>query len=355
MRIVFITNGLSAGGSERVLSVIANELAARQYEVSIVCVRGITSFYPIDAHIRLIFLDKERHCGSLWEKMLWIRKWVKRDPPDIIITFIVRVYGFTLLSLAGCHIPVITSERNDPRSFPFLSQVIMRLFLPLSSHHVVQTADIKAYYPSFIRKKTTVIANPVSPGIFSLPSVEKKDVVVCVGRLVAQKNHRMLINSFAAIADRHPSYQLVIYGEGPLRERLMRQVRALGMEDRIFLPGRTKDLFSRLREARIFCLSSLYEGMSNALIEAMCLRLPVITTRVSGVDELIRNEENGLVIPVNDEVSYSEALDRLMGDKSFQTFLGENHRHHTSLFNINTITMLWEHIIQETRERHYRS
>lgn len=348
MKILFIVNGLSSGGSERVLSTLVNQLVTHSYyNVYVVCVNGKESFYPIDNRVNLVFLDKETRTHHLFGKMIWIRSFAQKMGIDIVISFIVRVYGFTIFSLLGCGIPIITSERNDPRSFDCLSRWIMRIFLPFSNHHVVQTEEIKAYYPHFIQKKTTVIANPVNPAFFSPPSVEKKDIIISVGRLVPQKNHHMMIESFAAIANKHPSYKLVIYGEGPLRDSLLQQVHRLRMDDRIILPGRTNKIIKHMNEARIFCMSSTHEGMSNALIEAICLGLPIITTNVSGVNELINDEVNGLVVNVNDVASYTKALDRLINEERLQRRFSVNNMKKRSLFDLSTITKLWETIIQK--------
>ena len=350
MRILFVTNGLQAGGSERVVALLANRLAERKHDVSVICVRGKESFYPIHQEVHLFFLDKEQHCDSLWKKMLWIRSYVRRMGIEVVIAFIVRVYGFTIAALLGCGVPVITSERNDPRSFNLLSRWIMRVFLPLSSRHVVQTTHIKAYYPSFIQRKTIIIPNPVSSKVLSQPVVQKRDLLISVGRLVPQKNQQLLIDSFAAIADKHPTYQLVIYGEGLLRDSLQQRIRQLGMEERILLPGRTKDIIRRLAEARIFCLSSTHEGMSNAMIEAVCVGLPVVTTRVSGVEELVTDGENGLVVQ-EDISAYSAALDRLMNDNTLQEQMGRNGRQRAELFDLTNIIRLWETIMMKTRKR----
>ena len=355
MRILFVTNGLQSGGSERVVSMLANGLAERNHDVSVICVKGKESFYPIHPDVHLFFLDKEQHCDSLLKKMRWVRAFVRRMDIEVVVSFIVRVYGFTLTTLLGCGVPVITSERNDPRSFNLLSRWIMRLFLPLSSWHVVQTEKIRAFYPAFIQRKTTVIPNPVSPSVLSRPRVKKHDILISVGRLVPQKNQQLLIDSFAAIADRHPSYKLVIYGEGPLRDRLQQHIRQSGMEGRILLPGRTKDIIRCLAEARIFCLSSTHEGMSNALLEAVCVGLPVVTTRVSGVEELVTDGENGLV--VGEDISvYSLALDRLMSDCLLQEQMGRMGRKRAALFDLTNIIKLWETIMMKTRktDRHCR-
>ena len=349
MNILFIANGLNSGGSERVLSTLVNQLVTHShYNINVICVNGRESFYPIDNRVNVVFLDKEKHTHNLFGKMLWIRSFAEKKGIDVVISFIVKVYGFAIFSLLGSGIPIITSERNDPRSFDCLSHWIMRIFLPFSNHHVVQTESIKNFYPQFIQIKTTVIANPVNPIMLSQPSVEKKDVIISVGRLVSQKNHRMMIESFAAIANRHPSYKLVIYGEGPLRDRLQEQITQLRMDERIKLPGRTKEIVKYLNEARIFCMSSTHEGMSNALIEALCIGLPIVTTNVSGVDELIINEENGLVVNANDTSSYTRALDRLINDEYLQQRFSMNNRKKASLFNLLTITKQWETIIQES-------
>lgn len=346
MEIIFVLNGLSSGGSERVASILVNKLAERGYHVSVICVNGSTSFYSINPQVDVFFLGSNKHTHLLWKKMAWTRNFVKKRNPQVVISLITQVYGFTLGSLIGCDIPVITSDRNDPRAFSLLQRIIMCVALPMSKHHIVQTEKIKAFYPSFIRKKTSVLPNPVDSKFIKNYNTEKKWVIISVGRLVKQKNQQLMIDAFTRIAGKYPMYSLVIYGEGPLRKQLERYICKLGMASRIILPGRSQVIAERMHEARVYCMSSIHEGMSNALLEAVCCGLPVITTRVSGVEEVITDGVNGLVVDSGDVTAFTKALDRLLGNTYMMAKMGENNRKKGLMMNTEKIVEKWEEIIK---------
>ena len=134
-----------------------------------------------------------------------------------------------------------------------------------------------------------------------------------------------MFQAFAGLADKYPEYTLTVYGEGELRETLQERIASLGLEKRIFLPGVIPDVADKIEKASLFLLTSYSEGISNALIEAMALGLPVIATDVpsGGTQELIRQEENGLIIPAGDAKALEKAMDRLLSDREYAERLGE--------------------------------
>ena len=134
---------------------------------------------------------------------------------------------------------------------------------------------------------------------------------------------------------------MVIFGEGPLRAQLEHQIAELGLEGRVLLPGRTGKVVDELLSSELFCLSSDYEGMSNSMIEAICMGLPIVTTRVSGTEELIQDGENGFIVNINDADGMSEALVRLMTDDALRISMGEVNKKKAQLFHIDTIVNQW--------------
>lgn len=134
-----------------------------------------------------------------------------------------------------------------------------------------------------------------------------------------------MIRAFAGLAGRYPEYTLTIYGEGELREHLQKLIASLGLEEKVFLPGVVPDVAERIEKAALFLLVSYSEGVSNALIEALALGLPVIATDVpsGGTQELIRHGENGLIIPPGDEEALKAAMERLLSDGEYAERLGE--------------------------------
>ncbi len=115
-----------------------------------------------------------------------------------------------------------------------------------------------------------------------------------------QKNHDVLIKAFAIFSKAHPDYTLTIYGNGPQGDELRQLAVSLGIGDRVSIPGASKTIHQDILDAEMMCLVSSREGMSNAMIEAMCLGLPCICTKVSGAIDLIEDGKNGLLVKIKD-------------------------------------------------------
>ena len=348
MKITFVTNGLTSGGSERVLSLVANELCRRGHDVEILSYMDTVVFYELEPRIKVLFADREANSHSMMKKIIWIRKYVKKTKPNVVIAFLQRVYCLTIMSLLGTGIPVISSERNDPRYYNKFYKLLMHVFLPFTSHHIVQTQSIKEYFPKRIQQKTTIIPNPVNEDIYNIncEGIEKKNLIVNVGRMTNQKNQMMLIDAFNKILPQFPDYQLVIYGDGPMREKLEEHISELSLKDKVLLPGRCETIFERMGEAKLFCLSSNFEGMSNALIEAICLGLPIVTTDVSGVKELIQDGQNGYVVNKGDVDGYASAMRRLLLDEKQMSLFAESNKNRANDFRIKSIINRWESVIE---------
>lgn len=352
MKIDFVTATLTSGGSERVISLLANAFCAKGHEVTVVCLNKHIVYYPLDPKVSVVFAEDEILSTSILKKIRWFRNYVKVNKPDVVVPFMEAVYCVTLLALIGVRVPVVSSERIDPRRSPFVRNVLRRIFLPLTTHLVVQTQDIKAFYPGFIKKKTSVIYNPVSENVFSIPTIEKKNTIISVGRLYKQKNQQMLIRAFKEIADVYPDYKLVIYGEGPLRKELETTIEELHLVGRVLLPGVTDNVIEKLNESKLFCLTSDYEGMSNALIEAICVGLPVITTKVSGVEELIERGRNGETVKIGDAPSFAKAMNMLLADEEKMKNYGAANIQMASLFKTENIVEQWELLLKQVKENY---
>lgn len=343
MKICFVTSTLISGGSERVMSLLANRFAEDGYNVEIININKHVVFYPIDSRINLRFVEDEVGT-SVYKKLLWLRRYIKQTRPDVVVPFMEAVYCFTLIALIGCKVPVISSERIDPRKSPFLRNILRRIILPLTDWLVVQTQDIKKFYPRFIQKKTSIIYNPVSDQVFHLPEVEKEDVVISVGKLDDQKNHALLINAFSKVAQDFPSWKLIIYGEGPRRQSLQMIIDNLQLTDRVLLPGRSNRVIEEMNKSKIFAFSSNYEGMSNAILEAVCVGLPVVTTNVSGAEELVH--DGGYVVPIKSEEHFVQSMRSLMNDSALRKEMGEKNKSRAHLYKIDSIYSEWETLIK---------
>lgn len=362
MDILFVTATLTSGGSERVMSLLANQLAKRGHRVEIVNLNKHIVFYPIHKDVHLSFAEEEVGC-SIIKKIGWLRKYVKARKPDVVVPFMEAVYCVTLLALIGVHVPVISSERIDPRHSPRVRNILRKIFLPLTTHLVVQTKDIKAFYPKFIQKKTSIIYNPVSETVFQLQKEPKENVIISVGKLDGQKNQKMLINAFASIAEDFHDWKLVIYGEGRERDSLESLIKSLSPtlprregdlnddnhnnSSRILLPGRCETVIEEMNRAKVFAFSSDFEGMSNAILEAVCVGLPVVTTNVSGAKELVKEGEGGFVVPIRDEKALANALHKILSNKELRERMAQANKARAKDFKQDMIVNQWEELIKK--------
>ena len=165
-----------------------------------------------------------------------------------------------------------------------------------------------------------------------------------VGRMDANKNHGMQLRAFAALRHKYPDYELVIYGDGELRTSIEETAEELGIADRVSLPGVVPDVAAHIERASLFLLTSYSEGVSNALIEALALGLPVIATDVpsGGTEELMEDGVNGLVIPTGDLAALEGAMDRLLGDKDYADRLGREAAKIQERLSPERVNPLWK-------------
>jgi glycosyltransferase involved in cell wall biosynthesis len=356
MKISFVTSTLTSGGAERVISLLANNFAERGYEVEMIALTSISpDYYTLNPKVRFIHADKVSKGGLLGE-LWWFRKHIKKEQPDVVIAFMEAVYEFVLLALLGTKTPVISSERLDPALISWPRKVLRWLLLPTATAHVVQTQQIKQYYNQRIQKKTHIIYNPVNEKVFQVKGYglkvkgeERLNRIISVGRLYPQKNQKMMIEAFAKIAPKFPEWSLVIYGEGYLRKDLESLVERLKVKDKVLLPGRCETVIEEVAKSKVFCLSSDYEGMSNAMIEALCVGTPVISTKVSGTDELIRDGENGLLVDIGDTEGLAKALEKLLSNRELREKIGKEGQKLATRFKTDTIVDQWEELVHRLK------
>lgn len=362
MKITFVTSTLTSGGAERVISLLANNFAERGYEVEMIALTSISpDYYPLDPKVKFIHADKVSK-GGLPGELWWFRKHIKKEQPEVVIAFMEAVYEFVLLALLGTKIPVISSERLDPALISWPRKVLRWLLLPTATAHVVQTQHIKNYYSKRIQKKTHIIYNPVNEKVFNdnenddennnlglKIKDERLNRIISVGRLYPQKNQKMMIEAFAKIAPKFPEWSLVIYGEGFLRKDLESLVERLKVKDKVLLPGRCETVIEEVAKSKVFCLSSDYEGMSNAMIEALCVGTPVVSTKVSGTDELIRDGENGLLVDIGDTEGLAKAFEKLLSNRELREKIGKEGQKLATQFKTDTIVDQWEELIKKVK------
>jgi glycosyltransferase involved in cell wall biosynthesis len=121
----------------------------------------------------------------------------------------------------------------------------------------------------------------------------------------------------------------------------------LKIKDKVLLLGRSENIIEELNKSEIFAFSSDYEGMSNAVVEAFCVGLPIITTKVSGTEDFITENKNGFLLERNDVDGMEKAMRKLMSDENLRKTIGENNRQHAKIFKIEHIFQQWENVVNK--------
>lgn len=371
MKILFVLASLGCGGAERVVSILANRLIERGFQVEIVCLLYNDYYYEVSEKVKVTFLQdvaaKNRKnekvsldaspsnilvypgTMSLFKRGKWLRRYCSEQKIDGVIAFTEGVYCFVLASLFGTRIKVISSERNDPKFMSWKRNLLKRVLLPTTDWLVVQTEQInRSFNWGGLKSKTSIIVNPVREDVFNEGNrriCTKDNVIVSVARLFEQKRQEILIEAFSLLVGQFPNWKLYIYGEGPRRKELEELILRKKLQNNVFLPGTSDSILLVMQKAKFFCLSSDYEGMSNAMVEAVCLGLPIVSTKVSGTDELIVVGKNGYVVARRDIIGLSVAMKQLMDDDEKVKSFGEYSFLLSEKFKLEKVIKEWERLI----------
>lgn len=195
--------------------------------------------------------------------------------------------------------------------------------------------------------KVSVISNPVTfdTNIKTAPLTNKK--IITTGRLVYQKNHKSLINAWKIVDQKHPDWQLEIWGDGVLKNELSKLINTLGLNNKVLLMGYTNDVISQMQKASGYVLSSLFEGMPLVLIEAMSCGLPIVSyTCQCGPKDLIEHGKNGFLCEVNDETKLAEYICSIIEDEKLRIKMGQASKKKSEEFRIEKIATQWINLFQ---------
>ncbi len=286
--------------------------------------------------------------GGMFKKIYAIRKVLKRLKPDLLVTMGVPQAIFDVPATLGLGIKHIISERNDPAHFGGRTSVriFSRLLMHWADGYVFQTHDAQNYYAGRIAKKSAIIPNPLFNTV-NMPKGqyegEVTKLIVSAGRLNKQKNHPLLIRAYKKIYEKYPDYKLVIYGEGPERSADEEIIKKLGLEGKVLLPGATTKILEFIYNATLFVLPSDFEGMPNALMEAMALGLPCISTNCpcGGPGELIKDGENGLLVPIGDKEALVLAMEKMINNRDLALQMGRNALKIRNTHSMDVICKRW--------------
>ena len=324
-KIAFYTGNLGKGGAQRVIINLAESLVKKGYPVTIVTIYSIENEYTLPQNVKRVYSDiteeeiSSNRIKNFMARLRKLRKIWREEDPGVIISFIGKNNFMALLTSLGLKIPVVTSVRGEPTEeyYTPILRILSKTFMGLSKGIILQTPDAKAYFPKWMQKKSIILENPLNPEfIDEYYTGERKKEIITVGRLDSNKNQKLMIDAFLKIAGEFPEVKLILYGNGEDKEWLSEYVQKSGYENQIFLPGPIQDVKKRIQRSKIFVLSSNTEGMPNALLEAMALGIPSISTDCpcGGPRMLMEGKENGILVPVGEVEPMAEAMKILLTD-----------------------------------------
>jgi len=351
MKLALVISSLRRGGAEGVLARIANGLAARGHAITLVTLSAARPELPLDKAVAWVTLDAAApSSGSLQAlvrnaaRLLALRRSLMRLKPDAVLSFMDTTNVLTLLAV-GLSLPVIVSERVHPELHDTgpAWRFLRGLTYPWSRLIVVQTRAACRSLPERLRAKTRVIPNAVAaPAVPAGASGRPGGLLVAMGRLERQKGFDLLLRAFAAVENR-AGWKLVIHGEGSERPALEALREELGLRDEVDLPGRTEEPQAALSAGDLFVLSSRFEGVPNALTEAMACGLPAVAFDCPcGPADILRDGLDGILVPPGDIPGLALALQHLMADQALRREYGANARSVVFRFSEATVMDLWE-------------
>lgn len=353
MKIIFAIGSLTGGGAERVVTRLANQMCQMGHQIHILMIANGNIKYPLDEKVAASEICNTNNIRGLryLSRCREFKKQVLSYRPDVVVSFTTVVNIFVLQALKGTKTKIVLSERNDPYSDPtnpILRNIRDRVYSKADGF-VFQTPDAQNYFATGIQHKSTVIFNPLDNSIPGPWTGEREKRIVSVGRLEKQKNHKLLLNAFAAIAEQFPEFILEIYGEGSLRPILEKQIVECRLEKRVFLKGYTPQVLMKIRQAALFVLPSDYEGLSNALIEAMAIGIPVISTDhpTGGARMIIQPGVNGVLIPVGDTYSMAKAMEFVLTDNLYSEKISKEACKISNLISAEKIATQWAAFLQK--------
>jgi GalNAc-alpha-(1->4)-GalNAc-alpha-(1->3)-diNAcBac-PP-undecaprenol alpha-1,4-N-acetyl-D-galactosaminyltransferase len=384
MRITFVISSLGGGGAERVVSNMANYWADKGWEITILTLfhgrRPLRyELHPRVAHRDLSSSTLLNNPGPDPQSLLALRdlfddltpserRVFLRDiilivalrhalistDPHLVISFIDITNISVLLALHRLKLPVVVSERCDPRQVSTGSEGWDRLrhrLYPHANRVVILDEQSSSYFSDEVRRRCRVIPNAAPTPLCATPrengaAHKTEKVLLAMGRLDYEKGFDLLLRAFSGVARRRPEWSLHIWGEGPLRATLKALAHDLGLGERVQFPGFTRRPDHVMRGADLFVLTSRFEGFPNVLLESMACGLPVISFDCpTGPSQIVRHGIDGLLVPPTDVEALSYSLNRLMGDEAERHRLAVRAPEVIERFSMQRVMGMWESLV----------
>lgn len=347
---------LAMGGAERVASELANEFINCGMNVTFILLDKNEVFYKLDEKIKIYFNSYNKNQNSFLknrERIKSFKKFIIDNTIDVVISFLTSANILSILATKNTNAKVYISERSDPNKINKKVKFAIDFLYRFCDGAIFQTKDAKKCFSKRIQKKSSVIGNPIKSNLPKWKDVKVHDEsIVTAVRLEKSKNIPMLLDAFLKLQKVYPNYKLIIFGDGPEYENIKERSKSLGLEKNVILKGRDNKWHQKAIYSSIFVLSSDYEGMSNSLLEALAMGMPIVSTDhpIGGAREVIKNGKNGFLVPVNDAKAFSNKLLEIISNKEMQNSLSREAEKIKQTMNVQKIAKSWlDYILGETK------
>ncbi len=355
--IVLVIGDLGNGGTQRVFATLANFWAKQGRKVCVITQSGPeTDFHRLEPEIqRFVFGNLADSNGvftgmfSNIVRIFSLRRALRLANAEVAIAAVPPTAVLTVLAGIGLKTRIVVSERNDParqsygRYWDFLRRYLYPRAALVTANSLGALESLRAFVPA---DRLAHLPNPVVSAGNNDSGVPRRSVLLNVGRLQRQKGQDILIRAFAMIAAEFPEWRLAIAGRGKSEQSLRSLAKSCGIVERIDWLGESTEIWRHYAAASIFVLPSRHEGMPNALLEAMSAGLPAIVTRASpGPLELIEDEVNGLVVPVDDPAALANAMRTLISDAALRARQGKAARERIKGFDLDAVSERWAEVL----------
>ena len=359
--IAFHVSSLAQGGAERVVANLANRFAQDDFNVYVATEEYGNNEFSLDPKVKRIHVglkeedEKKNRIVKFLLRVKYLKSFVKEYKPDVLVAFAHRCNYRALMAAGNSNVPVVISIRINPVGYydAFSDTVQIKWLFPKAAGCVYQTKEQKDWFKPYLQDNSRIIMNPINPKSFGnpLPKVREK-AVMHHARLVDFKNQPMLVRAFLKVHEKHPDYVLKIFGPDSgdgTKEILEKLIRDNSAESYVLLMGASSDLEKEIPKGEIYAYSSDYEGMPNSLLEAMAMGMPVVSTDCpcGGPRAVIRDGENGFLIPVGDEDALTDRMNRLIEDKELTKRFSENARKIEDVASMEAIYKQWKDYLEE--------
>ncbi len=362
MKILFTIPRLTYSGAPKMLAWIANQMAQKGHDVHLVTFFSeeqarllhervtVHSLKIVQSNSRLV-----RNTTGMLKTIYRLHKTVREIKPDVVISFLDSVgYVYLVIGRLFTKSKLAISERVDPYVYHGALAYVRFALMKFAHGTAFQTQGAQEFFKKHkkVYQNSTVIPNPVvtNQKIVSMQqniplAAERDKRVVTVGRLsLHQKRQDVLLEAFKMFHKNHPEYQLVIYGDGEDKAAIQTLIDQMELSKCVTLAGRTDCVEEDIFCAGAFVLTSDYEGIPNALIEAMSIGVPSVSTDCSpgGAALLIKDGENGFLVPRGDAAAIAEKLSLIVSNENIAEKFSKNSLSITNEFSETSIADKWE-------------